>query len=67
MYNYDVDIHFKGWGWDTYIVKAECIDNARYIAVKRVIDETGIKNAENIDCVRVYKCGTDKMLKEYDI
>lgn len=61
---YDVDLHF-GWGWDTYEVEADCTDNARYNAIMRVINETGRENAETIDVVRVYKHGTDKILKEY--
>lgn len=32
----------------------------------RVINETGRENAETIDCVRIYKHGTDKLLKEYN-
>lgn len=65
MFIYDVCIHFV-WGWDTYQVKANCLDNARYTAVLRVINETGRENAETIDCIRIYKHGTDKLLKEYD-
>lgn len=66
MFIYDVDLHFEN-GWDTYQVKADCLDNARYTAIMRVINETGRENAETIDCVRVYKHGTDKLLKEYNI
>ncbi len=65
MFTYDVDLHFKN-GWDTYQVKADCINNARYEAVMRVINETSRENAETIDCIRVYKHGTDKLLKQYD-
>jgi len=62
MFMYDVDLHFKGVGWDTYCVMADCVDNARYAAVQRVIDEIGVKQAETIDCVRVYKHNTDKLV-----
>lgn len=66
MYTYDVDLHFES-GWDTYTVSADCIDNARYTAIARVIAETGRSNANTIDLIRVYKAGTDKMYKEYRI
>ena len=66
MFRYDVDLHF-GWGWDTYEVNAECVDKARYTAIIRVINETSRKYAEQIDCIRVYKHGTDKLIKEYSI
>lgn len=66
-FTYDVDVHFNGKGWDTYEVKADCVENARFAAVMRVINETGRENAEQIDSVRVYNHGTEKLLKEYAI
>ena len=66
MYKYDVDIHFSGIGWDTYTVNADCVSNARYMAVIRVINETGREHAELIDCVKIYKHGTQKLIKQYD-
>ena len=65
-YTYDVDLHFPD-GWDTYLVKAECIDSARYAAVMRVINEISREKAETIDAIRVYKHGTDNLLKEFGI
>lgn len=67
MFRYDVDIHFKSTGWDMYEVNANCVDNARFTAVKRVIDECGRETAEEIDLVRVYKHRTPELLKEYEI
>ena len=67
MIKYDVDMHFKNAGWDTYEVNAKCIDNARYTAVKRVLNELNNDIANDIDCVRVYKHNTDILLKEYEI
>lgn len=64
IFIYDVDLHFENV-WDTYTVGASCIDNARYTAIKRAINELGRDYANTIDCVRVYKNGTDKLLKEY--
>ena len=71
MFIYDVSIHFKETEkqyqhWDTYCVKADCVNNARYNAIMRVVNEISREYAETIDCVRVYKHGTDKLLKEYD-
>ena len=66
MFRYDVDLHFS-WGWDTYEVNAECVDKARYTAIMRVINEISREYAEQIDCIRVYKHGTDKLFKEYSI
>ena len=63
---YDVDIHNVN-GWDTYQVEADCLSNARYNAVTRVINETGKENAETIDCIRIYRHNTDKLLKEYNV
>lgn len=60
---YDVDIH-TATGWDTYTVSADGLQNARYKAVKRVELETGVENCQSIDVIRVYKGGTDKLLKE---
>ena len=70
MYSYDVDLHFNSdcnAYWDTYTVSANCIDKARYLAIARVISETGFDNAKTIDLIRVYKSGTNKMYKEYEI
>lgn len=69
---YDVDMHFKETEkqyqhWSTYRVKADCINNARYNAIMRVIKEVSREYAETIDCIRVYKQRTDKLLKEYNI
>lgn len=63
---YDIDIHNVN-GWDTYQVEADCLSNARYNAVTRVINETGKENAETIDCIRIYRHNTDKLLKEYNV
>lgn len=66
MFTYDVDIHFKDIGWDTYTVHSDCIDHARYKALRRVADESSTFYLYNgIDCIRVYKSGTDKLLREY--
>ncbi|MBR1736824.1 MAG: hypothetical protein IJ736_07390, partial [Firmicutes bacterium] len=65
LFKYDVDLHFEDIGWDTYEVNASCVDNARYMAIKRVIDELGRKYANQIDLIRVYKHKTDKLLREY--
>lgn len=68
MFNYDVDIHFKGIGWDTYTVQSDCIENARYKAIGRVIEEAYELCKNNaIDEMRIYREGTDKLLKEYSI
>lgn len=66
MYRYDVDLHFP-WGYDTYEVNADSIDNAKYTAIMRVINEISREYAEQIDCIRVYKHNTDKLYKEYKI
>ncbi len=63
---YDVDLHFPN-GWDTYSVIANGYDNARAKAITRVITEIGRETAEQIDCIRVYAYGTDKLIVEYDI
>ena len=63
---YDVDIHNVN-GWDTYQVEADCLSNARYNAVTRVINETGKENAEIIDCIKIYRHCTDKLLMEYNV
>lgn len=65
LFKYDVDLHFEDTGWDTYEVNASCVGIASCMAEKRVIDELGRERAEQIDCVRVYKHGTDKLFKEY--
>lgn len=65
MFRYDVDLHFPD-GWDTYEVTADCVDNARFTAIVRVVKEISRKYAELIDYIRVYKHGTDKLLKEYE-
>lgn len=65
MYTYDVDLHFPD-GWDTYEVSANCVSNARFVAITRVIKEISRKYAEMVDCIRVYKHGTDELLKEYE-
>lgn len=68
MFTYDVDVHFKDIGWDTYTVHSYCIDHARYKAIRRVIDESYSVYLNNaIDCMRIYKSGTDKLLREYNI
>ena len=43
MFVYDVDIHFKGIGWDTYTVNSTCLDNARCVAVNRVSEWQQVK------------------------
>lgn len=63
---YDVDIHNVN-RWDTYQVEADCLSNARYNAVTRVINETGKENAETIDCIKIYRHCTDKLLMEYNV
>lgn len=68
IFNYDVDVHFKDIGWDTYSVHADCIDHAIYTAIQRIIDETYSIYRDNvIDSLRVYKSGTGILLKEYNI
>lgn len=66
LFKYDVDLHFNNIGWDTYEVNASCVSIASLIAVKRVMDEISQERAEQIDCIRVYKHKTDKLLKEYE-
>lgn len=66
IFRYDVDIHFS-WGWDTYEVNAISVDNARFTAVMRVINEISREYAEQIDCIRIYQHGTDRLFKEYNI
>ncbi len=63
---YNVYLHFE-WGWDTYLVKADNVDNARHNAVNRVINELSREIAETIDCIRVYSLKANKLLKEYII
>lgn len=58
---YNVDVHFTT-GWDTYTVAASCISDARYKAIRRVIEEA---NKTDIDCIKVYSHTTGKLLKEY--
>ena len=67
MFVYDVDIHFKGIGWDTYTVNSTCLDNARCVAVNRVSDECGKEYLELIDCIRIYPEKSMTLLKQYDI
>lgn len=72
MFLYDVSIHFRETEkqcqhWETYCVGADCVDNARYNAIIRVVYEINSEYAKTIDCVRVYRYGTDELLKEYDI
>lgn len=66
-FKYDVDLHFTDAGWDTYEVKANCIDNARYAAIQRVINEINREYANKIDCIRVYRHENGEFLKEYTI
>lgn len=71
MFMYDVNIHFAETKtqyahWDEYLVNAENLSNARYNAIMRVINEISREYAKTIDCIRIYKHGTDKLLKEYD-
>ena len=63
---YDVDIHTVN-GWDTYQVNADCLCTAKHKAVLRVINETGSENAKMVDCIRIYKYGTDTLLREYEV
>lgn len=63
---YDVDIHTVN-GWDTYQVNANFACVAGYKAISRVNNETDSENAKTIDCIRIYKHGTDVLLKEYVI
>lgn len=66
MIRYDVDIHFSH-GWDTYSVNANGYDNARAKALIRVLNECGEEMARQIDDIRVYAYGTDKLIAEYSI
>lgn len=63
MFTYDVDIHNAN-GWDTYTVTADGLENARYNAVTRLELETSEENCYSIDVIRIYKHGTDELLKE---
>lgn len=65
-YTYDVDLHFED-GWDTYTVSANHLDGARFMAIQRAVNETGRTHANSIDCIRVYRSGTDRLLKEYSV
>lgn len=67
MIKYDVDIHFKGFGWDEYEVNASCIDMAILNGLECVINELSMKKTNKIDIVKVYKHKTDKLLKTYYI
>lgn len=67
MFRYDVDLHFKNDGWDTYTVKADCIANARYNAMKRVEEEINTDIAGTVDCIRIYPENSDILLREYNI
>jgi len=70
MYSYDVSLHFN-FGcnsyWDTYTLNANCIDEAKYLAIIRAVSEMGFSNAKTIDLIRIYKSGSEKMYKEYEI
>ena len=48
-------------------VNATGVDNARFTAITRVINEISREYAEQIDCIRVYQHGTDRLYKEYNI
>lgn len=63
---YDVDVHTVN-GWDTYQVNDDCLCTAKYKAALRVINETGSENAKMVDCIRIYKHGTDTLLREYEV
>ena len=63
---YDVDIHTVN-GWDTYQINADCLCTAKHKAILRVNNETDSENAKTVDCIRIYKHGTDVLLKEYEI
>ncbi|MBR1444868.1 MAG: hypothetical protein IJ583_15200 [Firmicutes bacterium] len=65
LFKYDVALHFKDIGWDTYEVNASCVGIANLKAIKRVIDELSRERAEQIDFIRIFKHGTGKLLKEY--
>jgi hypothetical protein len=67
LFKHDVALHFKDSGWDTYEVNADCLENARYAAVKRVIEELGRSYAEQINLIRIYEHNSDKLLKEYQV
>lgn len=60
---YDVRIH-NDYGWDTYTVRADGLESAKYKAVRRMELETGEENCYSIDVIRIYKEGTDELLKE---
>lgn len=63
LFTYEVSLHFKNIGWDIYIVNADCLENARLKAVKRVINEISYEYAEQIDLMKIYN--GNKLLKEY--
>ena len=60
---YDVRVH-NAYGWDTYTVAGDDVESAEYKALKRVEYECGIKERSSIDVIRIYKEGTNDLLKE---
>lgn len=60
---YDVRIH-NAYGWDTYTVRADGLKSAEYKAVRRMENETDEEEYSSIDVIRIYKEGTDELLKE---
>ena len=60
---YDVRIH-NAYGWDTYTVAGDDVESAEYKALKRVEYECGKEERSSIDVIRIYKEGTNDLLKE---
>lgn len=69
MHEYDVKLHFKiiGLWWAEYAIPAECTDGAKDNALAKLINKAGYEFVHDIDCVRVYKRNTNRLLKEYNI
>ena len=60
---YDVDIHHF-YGWDTYTVRADCLENAKDKALKIMKNESLDEDFHSIDLIRIYEEDSDELLKE---